>query len=113
MKRIIFFVGFGFLPLWAANVLVFLGSLRPSVSSEYWAIAPWLIVAAVPVCGVTLAIASVTLDVYNFTSGSPSRKSKFAALSFLSLVLVIGAIATSLWKQNVIVDASQTQRHDG
>ncbi len=113
MKRIIFFVGFGFLPLWAAIVVVYLGSLRPSAPSEYWAIASWLIIAAVPVCGVTLAIASVTLDIYNFTSGSASRKSKFAALSFLSLVLVTGVIATVLWKQYVIVDISRIQRQDG
>lgn len=102
MKRTIFLVGFGFLPLWAAIIAVYLGSLRPSAPSEYWAIARWLIAAAVPVCGITLAIASVTLEIYDRASGSASRKSKLAALSFLSFVLVVGVIATVLWEQYII-----------
>lgn len=97
MKKVIFFAGFGFLPLWVAIAVVCLGSLRASAPFEYWAVAPWLIIFSVPVCVVTLVIALVTLVIYNRTPGNPSQKSKIAATSFLLCVLVVGAIAAALW----------------
>jgi hypothetical protein len=44
----------GLLPLWASIAAVIIGSYI-SRSSDYWTVAPWLIIAALPVCIVTLA----------------------------------------------------------
>lgn len=46
---------FGLLPLWAAIVAVCIGSYTHK-SSDYWTVAPWLIIAALPVCIVTLLL---------------------------------------------------------
>lgn len=45
----------GLLPLWAAIAAVGIGSYT-SKSSEYWTVAPWLIIAALPACIVTLGL---------------------------------------------------------
>lgn len=49
---------FGLLPLWAAVVALIVGSYI-SKSPEYWNVAPWLIVAAIPACAITLALIEV------------------------------------------------------
>ena len=46
---------FGLLPLWLAIGTVVVVSFS-SRAAEYWYVAPWLIVAAIPVCIVTLTI---------------------------------------------------------
>lgn len=48
----------GLLPLWAAIVALIVGSYI-SNSPEYWNVAPWLIVAAIPACAITLALVEV------------------------------------------------------
>jgi hypothetical protein len=53
---------FGLLPLWAAIAVVIVGSFTTS-SYEYWAVAPWLIVAAIPACIVTLPLAQWMLGI--------------------------------------------------
>ena len=84
------FVIFGLLPFWISLVYVILGSIGRS--SEYWAAAPWLVIAAVPFCAVTLVMAAVTYAVYAATGGDPSRKLKYAGGCFalLSAVVLIG-----------------------
>ncbi|HVK56024.1 MAG TPA: hypothetical protein VM532_13470 [Burkholderiales bacterium] len=97
MRKIVIVV-FGFLPLWSAIVYVCIGSLERSAPPEYWVFAFGLVIVAVPVCGVTLAIAFVVLAIYNRISGNPSRKDTIAAISFLVIVLVIGAVGIAQWK---------------
>ena len=43
----------GLSPLWASIVLLVAGSFV-SGSPDYWNVAPWIVVAALPVCAVTL-----------------------------------------------------------
>jgi hypothetical protein len=45
----------GLLPLWIAILAVAAGSFMTK-SGDYWNVAPWLIVAAIPACIVTLAL---------------------------------------------------------
>ncbi|MGE5526009.1 MAG: hypothetical protein ACM3SS_20020 [Rhodospirillaceae bacterium] len=48
----------GLLPLWAAIAVVAIGG-HVSKSPDYWNVAPWLIIAALPVCIVTLVLVEV------------------------------------------------------
>ena len=50
----------GLLPLWAAIVVVVVGSFI-SDSRDYGNVAPWLIVAAIPACVLTLGLLEVVL----------------------------------------------------
>jgi hypothetical protein len=80
------FAGFGLLPLWSAVVVVVIGDTG---TSDYWAAAPWLIVAAIPACVLTLAIAGITYTVYRATKGDPSAKLRRAAGAFGFLVVAV------------------------
>lgn len=48
----------GLAPLWAAIAAVFIGSYV-TTSPDYWNVAPWLIIAAIPVCILTLALVEI------------------------------------------------------
>jgi hypothetical protein len=87
---ILFFLGFGLLPLWASAAYVYLESLR-TTQAEYWAAAPWLVIAAIPLCGITLAIAAITTVVFFATGGDRSLKRAIACFSIMSLLVVVGA----------------------
>lgn len=99
-KKLAFLGGFGFLPLWGSVVAVYLGSIQAHTSPDYWAVAPWLVIAAVPFCGITFGIATVTLFVHKRTVGDESRKFKFSVLTFLSLCAVVIIAAALLRQQN-------------
>ena len=45
----------GLTPLWVAIVWVVSGSITDH-SGDYWNVAPWLIFAAIPVCGVSILV---------------------------------------------------------
>lgn len=49
---------FGLLPFWASIILLFAGSFV-SGSAEYWNVAPWIVVLAIPACAVTLGMVEV------------------------------------------------------
>ena len=100
LKKLAFFGGFGFLPLWASVAAVYLGSIQSHVSPEYWTVAPWLVIAAVPYCSITFGIASATLIVHKRTVGDESRKFKLSVLTFLSLCAAAIIAAALLWKQH-------------
>lgn len=46
---------FGLFPLWIAIIGLIAGSYLYK-SSDYWLVAPWVIVVAIPACAITLAI---------------------------------------------------------
>jgi hypothetical protein len=96
MKKPALIFGYGLLPLWAAIVVVYVGG-RVSQSSEYWNVAPWLIVVSVPACAVTVLIAVITLSVHARVSGDKARRFRWAASSFLALNVVVGLIVGALW----------------
>jgi hypothetical protein len=49
----------GLFPLWAAVIVLIAGSyISPSL--EYWNVAPWIVIAAIPACAVTLGLLEVT-----------------------------------------------------
>ena len=107
MKKIIFVIGFGLLPVIAASVFVYVGSLGyHGPSSEYWAVAPWYIIAAMPVSLVTFSIATITLLVYGGVSGGHSRKRGIASASFALMVLVAVGVAGLYWMNQ------KTQKQD-
>lgn len=103
MRKVAFYIGYGLLPLWAAIVAVWIGSLY-SNSSEYWNVAPWLIVVAIPVCAATLGVATVTLLVHGSVRGEPSRKTRMAIAAFVGMNLVLVAIAGGLWLRSAGVE---------
>lgn len=89
VKKIVFFIGFGLLPVIAAIIFIYVGSRSyHGPSSEYWTVAPWYIIAAMPVSLVTFSIAAITLLVYGGVSGDRSKKRRTASVSFALLVLV-------------------------
>jgi hypothetical protein len=100
LKKLAFLGGFGFLPLWAAVVAMYLGSIQPHASSQYWTVAPWLAIAAVPYCGITLGIAFATLVVHKRTAGDESRKFKLSVLTFFSLCAAAVIAAALLWMEH-------------
>jgi hypothetical protein len=77
MKKALFLLGFGLLPLWATSLYVWQGSI--GARSDYWTAAPWLIFFSIPVCAITLGIAIWTLIVYQRTQGEPSEKFRAGA----------------------------------
>jgi len=98
MKKIIFVIGFGLLPVIAASIFVYVGSLSyHGPSSEYWTVAPWYIIAAMPVSLVTFSIATITLLVSAGVSGSRSRKRRVASGAFVLMVLVAVGAAGLYW----------------
>lgn len=98
MKKIIFVIGFGLLPVIAASIFVYVGSLSyHGPSSEYWTVAPWYIIAAMPVSLVTFSIATITLLVCAGVSGSRSRKRRVASGAFALMVLVAVGAAGLYW----------------
>lgn len=107
MRIIIFVIGFGLLPVIAASIFVYVGSLSyHGPSSEYWTVAPWFIIAAMPVSLVTFSIATITLLVSAGVSGDRSRKRRVASGAFALMVLVsVGAAGLYLLNQ-------KTQKQD-
>lgn len=89
MKKSAIFVGIGLLPFWLAIVFTLFVILGPSDFSKYGIAVPWLILASLPACGVTLLIASANLAHQN--------RDKAATRFFLLLILVAGVIAGALW----------------
>ena len=46
---------FGLLPLWASIIVMIAGSLV-SGSPDYWNVAPWIVIFAIPACAITLVM---------------------------------------------------------
>ena len=102
---VLFFLGFGLLPLWASAAYVYLESLR-TTQAEYGAAAPWLIIAAIPFCSITLAMAGITCAVFWATGGARSRKLTRAVACFFILSLLVLAGAGIFWKQRTTREAN-------
>ena len=94
LRKAVFLLGFGLLPLWAASIFVWRGSI--GASAEYWNVAPWLIVFSLPVCAITLAIAIVTLVVHARKTGERREKFRAAAKTFSALVGICALLA-AVW----------------
>jgi hypothetical protein len=93
MRKAFFLVGFGLLPLVVVGLLLYWGSTQAYPASDYWAVAPWFLIATLPVSGVAFIIAFSTLVIYGTTSGSQARKKKVAAASFGPMVLLACGMA--------------------
>lgn len=102
---ILFFLGFGLLPLWASAAYVYLESLH-TTQAEYWAGAPWLIIAAIPFCSITLAMAGITCAVFWATGGARSRRLTRAVACFFILSLLVLAGAGIFWKRHTTREAN-------
>lgn len=99
MRVALWHLGFGLSPLWTSVALVLMG--RGS-NADYWAVAPWLIVIAIPLSGVTLLMACVTHAVYARTRGTRQQKFRRAAWVFgLQLALVLTVVCWRVWKYDV------------
>jgi hypothetical protein len=91
MKKALFLLGFGLLPVWATSLYAWRGSI--GARSDYWTAAPWLIFFSIPVCAITLGIAVGTLIVYQRTQGEPSEKFRAGARTFGMLVSISALLA--------------------
>src|SRR5688572_7525497 len=89
-------LGAGLLPLWASIAVMLVGSIGRS-NSEYWAAAPWLVIAATPFCAVSMAIAVITHAVYRATEGGQNRKLARAAAASAFMLAIVAAGAGILW----------------
>lgn len=88
---------FGFLPLWVAIVVLVLGGWGRPETDAYWTVAPWMVVAAVPLSGITLLIAFATMAVFNRASGDGPRKLRSALASLLGFVALAAVGAGLIW----------------
>jgi hypothetical protein len=61
----------GLLPLWISIIVLIAGSYV-SGSRDYWTVAPWIVVLAIPACAVTLGLVEV--------AGGRKRKEETARL---------------------------------
>ena len=95
--RVIFFLGFGLLPLWAA--LVFIAFAVMTMSSEHAGMTLWAIVPAFPACAVTLAIAAVCTAIYSRVQGDHGRKLLISG-GFLSAALLLFVVAGGTFWSN-------------
>ena len=82
--HVLFIAGFGLLPIW---LVVLLGIL--SGSSAFGNAVPWLLMFAIPLCGLTLSIVGVTYLVRKLTKDD-DRKFRNAAVAFI-VSTVLGA----------------------
>jgi hypothetical protein len=98
VRKTFFVFGFGLLPLLVASVLVYLGSFDYHFSTEYWAVAPWYIIATIPVSLVAFFIAFTTLVIFENVSGDHSRKRKIALACFVLLVFAAAGMAYVYWE---------------
>lgn len=86
MTRSVFIALVGLLPLWVAIVVV--GYLAVGDSSTLVA-TPWLIIAAVPACAVSLLLVFATLAVHSRVKGDESRRFKISLAVFAAGVAAI------------------------
>jgi len=92
---VFWYLGFGLLPLWGALALLLLGSVsRPA---DYWTAAPWLLLLALPLCGITLAMAGAIHAVHARTEGSASRKLGRAGRALAVMMAIVLAAGALLW----------------
>ena len=91
----LWFLVFGLLPFWVSIVNLILGS--KGSTSNYWAVAPWLVILSIPYCFITLGIAGATYKVYDSTSGCHSRKLKYAGRFFVVLSIVAIVVVKLIW----------------
>jgi hypothetical protein len=91
------FIVFGFLPLWAAIVAMVVGSfLTTSSSDAYWTVAPWLIVAAIPACGVTLIISAI-LAARARRHGEQAHNSVISGRDLALLCATLAVLGVAWW----------------
>lgn len=103
MRKLAFLVGYGLLPLWASIAVVFIGRLF-SHSLQYWAVAPWLVIASIPFCVATIVAATITLLVYVKVRGDESRKKNIAAKTFWTFNGLYAAAASAWWLSFVALE---------
>jgi hypothetical protein len=96
MLQLLFFGGFGLLPLWVALAVLMAGSYS-TPSADYWNVAPWLLLAAVPACAITMAIAVASRVAFERTAGSRSYKLRVATLWFTSAIVLVCLVASGVW----------------
>ena len=106
MLRGLFLYGFGLAPLWAALLVVGLGSLEPRRGADYWAVAPWLPILLWPYTAWSYGIAVVTDRVYQ-------RRGFKAASLALAAMLLISALAAWLYLTWSRVQTEKQEREEG
>src|SRR4051812_19059297 len=99
MIRVLFFIGFGLLPLWIAIIAVAKGAAGRG--AEYASAAPWLIVIAIFICGITWSMARATLYVFDRSEGTLARKLGIAIAALLSMFALI-CVAVLFYKWHYI-----------
>jgi hypothetical protein len=111
LRVVLWFAGIGLLPLWVSMGVVIAGSYKPSAGSEYWAVAPWLVILGAMYCWISLIVAAVTYIVYTRTAGSTSRRYTMATAVFV-LSSALGATwAWAPWHKRRIVDSQYQQEN--
>ena len=105
MKAFLLFGVFGLVPLWIAIAVVLVGG--QDAPKDYWLVAPWLLIFAVPACGVTLTIAAITIAVHSGASGDAVRKRKYALGTFAALLALTLAGVGAYWYREATVETQQ------
>ena len=93
--RIIFFVGFGLLPLWAALAFVIFGFA--TMESDQAGMTLWSFIPAIPACAVTVSIAAVTLAIHSRTIGNKLRKLGMSAAFLVAATAFLACIVFAFW----------------
>jgi hypothetical protein len=90
------FLSFGLLPIWV--MWAWLAWEGRNASDSYWTAAPWLIVAVIPLCSVSLTVAALAWLVYVRVSGSRWRKFMYAGPCYLLLLAGAAYTAKTRWE---------------
>jgi hypothetical protein len=77
-KLLLLFLGFGLLPIWIIIII--------TLFQGYTLATHWYFISALPLCGITLAIAIFTFLTYYLTPGDESKRFKLASVIFVVLV---------------------------
>lgn len=94
--RILFLLGFGFLPLWFAASAVYTENAARGAHSDYMSAAPWLLIYGLMLSGVTCLMAMFTLWRFNRAEGGLGKKLLAGGLAFL-LCIGVSAAAIAWW----------------
>lgn len=94
MKKILFIIFGGLLPLWVAITKVLIDGYKENYSETYWTTAPWLIIYSLKFCTWSLAITFASIAIFDIFRGNKPRKTTVATTVVIALlILLISALS--------------------
>ena len=90
---------FGFSPLWLAIGAMIVGSRGQG--PDYWNVAPWLVLLAIPVCAVTTLITLAAIKIAARRGPDPGPRAKpVGSTTLIVVALLVLAVAAGAWHRH-------------